>query len=152
MEAFAGEDLSWYTFSWFPGMSYTELLARAADEVAGRNLAPGRVAASMLYGFVDGAIVGRVSIRHSLNDYLLHRGGHVGYAVAPSYRRRGYAGEMFRQALPICRVLGIGKLLVTCGDANEASWRIIEAHGGVLENKVYDAEDEETIRRYWLTL
>lgn len=150
--AFAGEDLSWYTFSWSHGMTYAELLARAADEVAGRNLAPGRVAASMLYGFVDGAIVGRVSIRHRLNDYLLYRGGHVGYAVAPPYRRRGYAAEMFRQALPVCRELGLDKLLVTCGDDNEASRRIIEGQGGVLENKVFDAEDNEMIRRYWVPL
>ncbi|HRO66240.1 MAG TPA: GNAT family N-acetyltransferase [Pseudobdellovibrionaceae bacterium] len=145
-----GEELSWYTFSWKEGMSYAEMLKILRDEEAGRNLAPDRVPHTMLYGFIDGKIVGRVSVRHTLNEYLRQRGGHMGYAVAPSCRGRGIATEMVKQALLHCRSLNLEEILVTCADTNTASWKIIERFGGRLEDRVWDSEDEETIRRYWV--
>jgi predicted acetyltransferase len=62
-----------------------------------------RVPATFLVADVDGAIVGRVSIRHELNDHLTHFGGHIGYGVRPAHRRRGYATEILRQSLVIAR-------------------------------------------------
>jgi predicted acetyltransferase len=106
----------------------------------------------MLYGFVGENIVGRVSIRHSLNDYLKERGGHIGYSVAGRYRGNGYGTEMMRQTLPFCKNLGIDALLVTCADENVPSWKIIESVGGTLQDKVWDDEDKEMIRRYWIRL
>mgnify|MGYP001612881729 CR=1 FL=1 len=152
MNEWSKEDRDWFTFSWKDGMSYPEMLTILDKERKGIELAPGRVAHTMLYGFVDGKIIGRVSVRHELNDHLRKRGGHIGYSVAEKYRRKGYAGEMVRQALDYCRTLGLKKLMVTCADENTASWKIIENFGGVLEDKTWDAEDEETIRRYWIDL
>jgi predicted acetyltransferase len=54
-------------------------------------VAPNQVSSTFLLAEVDGDIVGRVSIRHELNAYLPSVGGHIGYAVRPAYRRRGYA-------------------------------------------------------------
>jgi predicted acetyltransferase len=79
--------------------------------------------------------VGRMSIRHRLNDGLLELGGHIGYDVRRSRRRRGHATAMLREALPVARRLGIGKALVTCDSDNVASRRVIEANGGVLEDQ-----------------
>lgn len=150
--AWDGEDLSWHTFDWKPGVPYADVLSRLRRNAAGLELKPGRVPSTMLYGFVDGEIVGRVNIRHALNDSLLRRGGHVGYAVAPPYRRRGHATEMVRQGLDECRRLGLARVLVTCADDNTPSWRIIERYGGVLENTVHDDVDDELVRRYWIAL
>jgi predicted acetyltransferase len=152
MKLWEGEDLAWYTFSWKPGMAYSEMLAILAREKAGVDMAANRVPHTMLYGFVDGKIVGRVSVRHELNEHLRHRGGHLGYAVAKPYRRRGYATELMSSGLDLCRNLKIPSVMITCGDSNTASWKIIERFGGQLQDKIWDAVDEETIRRYWIDL
>jgi predicted acetyltransferase len=84
---------------------------------------------------VDGkAWIGRVSIRHWLDDRLLRIGGHIGYEIRPSKRRQGYGREALRLALPEARKLGIERALVTCDDTNIGSRRIIEANGGVFED------------------
>jgi predicted acetyltransferase len=150
-KAWEGEDPHWYSFNWKPGGSFSEMFAKLEDEDAGRNLQPGRVPHTMLYGFIDGEIIGRVSVRHTLNESLRKRGGHIGYAVAPKYRGKGYATEMVRQALSFCKSLGLTSIMVTCADDNAPSWKVIEKFGGVLQDKVWDDEDEEAIRRYWIT-
>jgi predicted acetyltransferase len=53
------------------------------------DLAEDRVPGTFLVAAVGGTIVGRISIRHELNDFLAHEGGHIGYGVLPRYRRRG---------------------------------------------------------------
>jgi predicted acetyltransferase len=78
---------------------------------------------------------GRVSIRHRLTDHLREIGGHIGYDIRPSARQRGHATAMFAAALPVARSLGITRALLTCDEDNIASRKVIEANGGVLEDK-----------------
>jgi predicted acetyltransferase len=147
-----GEDLQWYSFIWKPGMGFQEMLTRLRNDAAGIDLPSGFVPHSMLYGFVDGNIIGRVSIRHTLNERLKNRGGHIGYAVAKKYRKKGYATEMVRQAILFCKRLGLKSIMVTCADDNVPSWKIIEHFGGRLQDRVWDDEDNEMIRRYWIDI
>ncbi len=42
--------------------------------------------------------------------------------------------------------------MVTCAEDNIPSWKIIEHFKGKLEDEVWDDEDKEMIRRYWITL
>lgn len=150
MQEWVGEDPHWYSFIWKEGMSFSEMLGILEKEAAGVDLAPGRVPHSMLYGFLDGEIIGRVSVRHQLNDYLRKRGGHIGYSVAKRFRGKGYATEMVRQGLERCKQIGIASIMITCADDNIPSWKIIEHFGGQLEDKIWDDEDKEMIRRYWI--
>lgn len=107
-----------------------------------------------LYWIVDeGEVVGFLSFRHALNDYLREVGGHIGYAVRESRRRRGYASAALALALVRAREIGLDQVLVTCDDDNAASARTIEGAGGVL----HDVRDQSEkghpmLRRYWITL
>ena len=143
----------WYSFVWKEGMSYEDHLKILDDQFHERNLAPHLVPASMLYAFLDGVIVGRASIRHRLNESLRLTGGHIGYAVATSYRRRGIATEILRQSLQHCReVLRMGKVLVTCDDDNIGSFKTIEKNNGILENCILPEGSNVAKRRYWIKL
>jgi predicted acetyltransferase len=92
----------------------------------------------------DGEVVGRISLRHVLTPWLLEVGGHVGYAVRPSARRRGHATRALALVLPLAAARGIDPVLVTCDADNVGSRRVIEANGGVLE----DRRGEKL--RYWV--
>lgn len=130
---------------------WDEIMSYHANAEAGIYPTEGLVPASFLVAEVDGVIVGRVSIRHELNDYLATIGGHIGYGVGKEYRRRGYATEILRQSLEMLRVMGVDRALVTCVDDNIGSIKTIEACGGELQDKV-GREGEELTRRYWIDL
>ena len=98
----------------------------------------------------DGKIVGIIDIRHYLNNYLLLYGGHIGYSIRKSERRKGYAKEMLGLALKKCESLGIDKVLITCDRENPASARTILANGGVLENEIM--HEDKLMQRYWIQL
>src|SRR5262249_4927669 len=108
------------------------------------------VRSDFLVADVDGVIVGPVSIRYELDDFLAREGGHVGYRVLPQHRRRGYATEMLRQAVARLHADGVDAILVTCDDDNVASAAVIERCGGVHESTV-DGRDGVPIRRYWIS-
>ncbi len=127
-----------------------EPLRRLADSRAGLNLPEGWVGSTFLVADMDGQIVGRVSIRHQLNEFLRTEGGHIGYCVLPAYRRRGYATEMLRQALIVARSLGIDQVLITCDDDNIGSIRVIESCGGKLDSVRPAKPGTPALRRYWI--
>lgn len=133
------------------GMSFRRYLEVLEDQERGVNLAPNHVPSTFLFAFDDERIVGRVSIRHRLNDFLLRAGGHIGYAVVPEFRRRGYATAILGLALGIAHdKLGIDRVLVTCDDDNVGSIRTIENNGGVLENIIRPPDVDKPTRRYWI--
>lgn len=105
-----------------------------------------------LWALAEEEFVGRISIHHELTDALRIEGGHIGYDTVPSFRRRGVATEMLRQALPVARAIGLTAVLLTCDDTNVASIRVIERNGGLLwETKSLDSS-RPLKRYYWLTL
>jgi predicted acetyltransferase len=104
---------------------------------------------TFLVADVDGRLVGRTSIRHRLNEFLAHEGGHIGYGVVPDERRKGYATEILRLSLTIARDVGIQRALVTCDDGNVGSATVIERCGGVYDT-VVTSKDGNLVRRYWI--
>jgi predicted acetyltransferase len=108
-------------------------------------LAEGRVH-SDYYWITDGVdLVGFLALRHSLaTEFLRTQGGHIGYSVRPSRRRRGHASRALGLALGRARELGLERVLVTCDEDNVASARTIESQGGRFEG-VHTGK-----RRYWI--
>ena len=98
----------------------------------------------------DNRIVGMLQVRHYFNDYLERFGGHIGYSVRPSERRKGYAKEMLRMSLPYCRQVGIERVLVTCIEDNEGSEKTILANGGVYESTIYEPNERVNLKRFWI--
>jgi len=109
------------------------------------------VPASTYFAFINDKIVGNIQIRHALNEELIKSGGHIGYSVRPSERRKGYATQMLTLALQKCRELGIEKVLVSCDKDNIASAKTILKNGGILENEIVE-DDGNILQRYWITL
>jgi len=105
--------------------------------------------ATFLIADVDGKVVGRSSIRFEMDPLLAHEGGHVGYGVIPSERRKGYATEILIQSLDIMFSAGVPRVLVTCSVDNEGSAKVIQRCGGVLES-VVTASDGKLVRRFWI--
>ncbi|MCC3763146.1 GNAT family N-acetyltransferase [Glycomyces sp. TRM65418] len=96
---------------------------------------PDFVPMTMLW-WVDGdTFLGRISIRHRLNEHLREIGGHIGYDIRPGARRRGHATAMLAAALPRAAGLGIEKALITCDADNIGSRKVIERNGGTLEDQ-----------------
>ncbi len=135
-----------------PGMSLAEYVDVLGKQALGIDPAPGReVPSTFLFAFVGDRIVGRASIRHSLDHPLGQMTGHIGYAVLPEFRGRGHAGEILRLATTHARErLDIARVLVTCDPGNFASIRVIEKNGGVYEDERFDAETGMRKRRYWI--
>lgn len=123
----------------------TMLLARADDPF------PGQVPQTDFWLIVGEHYAGRISIRHTLTPDLRQYGGHIGYDIRPSLRRKGYGTLQCRLALIEARKLSLTRVLITCDDDNIGSQKIIEANGGILENKV-DNQRPSLTRRYWIDL
>ncbi|MCI8500817.1 MAG: GNAT family N-acetyltransferase [Oscillospiraceae bacterium] len=101
----------------------------------------------------DGKLVGVIDLRHDIsgNEFLSAYGGHIGYSVRPSERRKGYAFQMLRMALAHEKVLGLSRVMLGCYCDNLASKRTIERCGGRLaETKPY--LDGKPMDVYWIEL
>ena len=143
--AYLGSEQTRYRVRWNSPEGFAEYVATVRAD--GAETTPRRIGIvpHTTWWWVDGEdYLGRISVRHRLTDFLRDVGGHVGYYVRPSRRRRGHATAMLRAVLPYAADLGLGQVLITCDDTNEGSRRVIEAAGGVLE-------DQRGVKlRYWL--
>ncbi len=114
-----------------------------------------RVPETILWWVEGPEFLGSVSVRHRLNPHLERWGGHIGYAVRPSARRRGHASAMLAAMLDHCRreLPALDRVMLTASTANTASIRVIEKNGGVLQDLIphpWLKGDEG--RRYWIGL
>ena len=112
------------------------------------SVTPGFVTAHTFFALDNDKIVGIINARHELNDYLLNFGGHIGYSVRKSERRKGYGKKMLNYISEFLFSLGLEKILITCDKNNIASKRTIESCGGILENEVI--EESRITLRYWI--
>lgn len=92
-----------------------------------------KVPTSTYWLYVDARPVGTGRIRHFLTDKLREEGGHMGYAIRPSARNKGYGTILLRELIPEARKLGIDKALITIKNENVGSLKVAIANNGVVE-------------------
>ena len=125
---------------------------RKLDHSKGIDIKEGRVPDTEYWLVDDDEFIGKISIRHYLNENLRKLSGHIGYTVRPSKRKLGYGTKMLLLALVEAKKLGIGKALITCDKTNIGSAKIIEKNGGILENEVAQDEGKPPRLRYWVEI
>ncbi len=135
----------------FDSSNFQQMINQFEDFSHGIGL-PDEYVPHSTYWLVDtqNRILGAVNIRHSLNESLIKRGGHIGYGIRPSERRKGYATEILRLALDKMRYLNVNNVLLTCDKENIGSARTITKNGGVLESEVIEVG--VVSQRYWIVL
>lgn len=131
--------------SWTDPEVFARYVAELHADALPETPRPAGLVASTTLWYVEGdEYLGRIAIRHRLTPTLLEIGGHIGYDVRRSARRRGHATAMLTAALPVAAALGIDPALVTCDTDNIGSRTVIEACGGVLE------DERQGKLRYWV--
>jgi predicted acetyltransferase len=145
-----GEDLIPFPLS-FENQDFEVFLAKLAAAARGEGIPEGFVAHTTFW-LVDsrGEVVAVSNLRHALTPRLRIEGGHIGYGVRPSARRRGHATEILRRTLTEARAQGIDPALVTCAAANAASRATITRCGGRLDSEEYVQARGEVVQRYWI--
>ena len=124
---FSKEDNFNFAYGYQPERPFSEYINWLRDLETGTNLNEGDVPATMLLAVVEKQVVGRISIRHSLNDYLSRIGGHVGYGIIKEHRGNGYGTQVLAEGLKyIKNQLALDEILVTCDENNLSSIKIIK--------------------------
>ncbi|MFE5319473.1 GNAT family N-acetyltransferase [Paenibacillus sp. NPDC056579] len=147
----SGETMIPYVIRADPG-DFAAMVRNLLDSERGERLPEGRVPDST-YWLVDEdrTVIGVVNIRHKLTEKLLQSGGHIGYGIRPSARRKGYATELLALALDQLRRFGVAKALVVCDEDNISSARTILRNGGIPDTDFVE-EDGNVVKRFWIEL
>lgn len=130
--------------------TYEEWLGKVLKDIDVANVEKPRVPA-LTYFYVreeDDKIVGMINIRMALNDFLRTEGGHIGYCIRPTERRKHYATEMLKKALEVYDTMSIKEVLLGCDKENAASAGVIKNCGGELIEERYSETFKAEIQRY----
>lgn len=147
----SGEEMVPWVISKDPS-NFQEMIQFLLDSEKGINLPENWVPDSTFWLVNEqNKVVGAVNIRHRLTDKLFNCGGHIGYGIRPSERRKGYATKLLSLSLEKAKELGIHKVLVVCDESNIGSKKTILNNGGVPDTDFIE-EDGNIVKRFWIEL
>ena len=130
--------------------TYEEWLKKVLADIDIANIPQSRVPA-LTYFYIreeDDKILGMINMRLALNEFLKREGGHIGYCIRPTERRKHYATDMLNDALRIYDTLGIKEIILTCDKSNIASAGVIKNCNGELVAEFYSDTFKEEIQKY----
>jgi predicted acetyltransferase len=129
---------------------FDNFLDDISDATTGTNLPVGYVPHSVWWLVEGNEYLGRVDIRHQLNEYLRNEGGQIGYDIRPTQRGMGYGKLILKLGLKKAKELGFTKILITCDITNLPSKKVIEANGGILEDVRPTRPGQPDKARFWI--
>jgi predicted acetyltransferase len=118
------------------GMNYEEYkswLLTGLNQSKGIGLENGFVPQTIYWLFINDTPVGAGKLRDYLTESLRKHGGHIGYGIISSERKKGYGNIMLKELLKKAGEKNINDVLVTCSKDNFASRKIIENNNGKME-------------------
>ena len=132
--------------------NFEEMVQFLMDNEKGVNIPDGWVPDST-YWLLNNEkrIIGAVNIRHQLTELLFNSGGHIGYGIRPSDRRKGYATKLLSLSLEKAKELGIKKVLVVCDKTNVGSLKVITNNNGIPDSDFVE-DDGNIVKRFWIEL
>lgn len=95
-------------------------------------------------------IYGLINLRHELKGKLTEVGGHIGYGIRPSERKKGYATLQLKLILDKLKELNINQALITCRENNIASKKTMEKFIGKKDTLVPSNHEGIMEYRYWI--
>ncbi len=131
---------------------FPALIQQIRNQAKGIGLPPGWVPHTEYWLVKGGSYLGAGVIRHRLNRHLLKIGGTIGYDINPSKRNQGYGTLILKLLLKKARLMGLKKVLITCDETNDPSYKIIIANGGKLQNAVEQGAGLPQKLRFWIRL
>lgn len=133
--------------------NFEKYLQYIIDYENGLNLPKGYVPFTTYWLVKNGnRILGFCHLRHYLNISLSIEGGHIGYAIRPNERHKGYGTQQLNLLLTECRSLQYKQVLITCDFDNIASQKIIEKNGGIRSGEAISPRSLKKVFHYWITL
>ena len=100
----------------------------------------------------DNKIVGTINVRWNLNEAMLRFGGHIGYGIRPTERRKGYNKINLYLGMLEAKKVGLEKVMLDCDVNNLGSDKTLKALGGKLERTEVDPSDGILTYVYWFNV
>ena len=131
------------------GKSYETWLRWMDEDAHEDSCPPGAVPQTMYFAVKDDdRLIGAVTVRHKLNERTNNEsgGGHVGFGVRPTERRKGYAKIILQLALEKLAERGINDVMINCASDNTGSEKTILSCGAVLCDEVINKAGDRAKR------
>ena len=100
----------------------------------------------------DNKIVGTINVRWNLNEEMLQFGGHIGYGIRPTERRKGYNKINLYLGMIEAKNVGLDNVMLDCDVNNLGSDKTLKALGGTLERTEIDPSDGILTNVYWFNV
>ncbi len=97
----------------------------------------------------DSKVVGTINLRWDLNETMLQFGGHIGYGIRPTERRKGYNKINLYLGMIEAKKVGLEKVMLTCDVDNLGSDKTLKALGGKLERTEMNPSNRKLTNVYW---
>lgn len=139
----------------FEGYTFEQALERCLNmgntEYAEKNgRCPGKT--FLLIREDDNKIVGTINVRWNLNEDMLNFGGHIGYGIRPTERRKGYNKINLYLGMIEAQKLNLENVMLDCAVNNIGSDKTLKALGGILERTEIDPSDGNLTNVYWFNV